>query len=310
MNAERLLSIGECLMELSPTDQGLLKPAYAGDTFNTAWYARELLPAEFTVDYLTAVGNDQLSASLLAFMHEANIGIGHVKIVPNRQLGLYLIQVDEYGERNFFYWREASAARKLAEDPDNLRAAIEKAGIIHFSGITLAILPPEGRETLLAELRRAKAAGAVICFDPNIRPALWESRQVMREICTEAARAANIALPGLDEEQEHFGTPRAEEVIARYLGLGVDMVLLKRGAQGALLHFAGKAVPIPAAPAPWVVDTTAAGDSFAGAFIARLMQGETPERSARKAAIVAAEVIGHRGALAKLSMRVGEEGER
>lgn len=307
MNAQRLLCIGECMMELSPVDGGLLRPSFAGDTFNTAWYARELLPPEFAVDYLTAVGNDQLSASLLGFMHEESIGIGHVRIVPNARLGLYMIELDDYGERSFLYWRETSAARRLADDPINLRMAIEKADVIHFSGITLAILAPEARETLLVELRRAKASGATVCFDPNIRPALWESRQVMRDMCDEAARAANIALPGMDEERDHFGIVRPEDAIVRYLELGVDAVVLKRGAQGALLHAAGKTIPIPAAPAPWVVDTTAAGDSFAGAFLARLMQGETPERAARKAAIVAAEVIGSRGALVRLSMRAGKQ---
>ncbi len=309
MTAQRLLCIGECMMELSPAEGGLLRPSFAGDTFNTAWYARELLPPEFTVDYLTAVGNDQISASLLGFIHEANIGLGHIRIIPNARLGLYMIQLDEYGERSFLYWRETSAARKLADDPANLRAAIEKADVIHFSGITLAILSPEARETLLVELRRAKASGGVVCFDPNIRPSLWESRAVMREMCEEAARASNIVLPGMDEERDHFGAARAEDVIERYLALGCDAVLLKRGAQGALLHAMGKTVPIPAAPAPWVVDTTAAGDSFAGAFLARLMQGEAPERAARKAAIVAAEVIGSHGALVRLSMRAGKEAE-
>lgn len=303
MNAQRLLCIGECMMELSPADGGLLKPAFAGDTFNTAWYARQLLPSSFSVDFCSAVGNDALSASLLGFMHEAGIGIGAVGIVPGRRLGLYMIQLDEYGERNFIYWRETSAARKLADDPAALRSAIEKCGIIHFSGITLAILEPTARETLLAELRRAKAAGATVAFDPNIRPSLWEDRTVMRATLTEAARAATIVLPGLDEEQEHFGTATAEAVIARYKGLGVETIVLKRGPQGALLYTAGKAIPIPAAPAPRIIDTTAAGDSFDGAFLARLMEGETPERAARKAAIVAAEVIGQRGALIKLSMR-------
>lgn len=303
MNAQRLLCIGECLMELAPADGGLLRPLFAGDTFNTAWYARELLPPEFAVDYLTAVGDDALSASLLGFMHAENIGIGHIRVVPKARLGLNLHDEDEWGERNLYSWRDTSAARMLADHADNLRRAIEKAGVIHFSAITLAILQPEGRETLLAELRRARAAGSTICFDARLRPGLWESHPVMRHWCEQAGRAATIALPGMDDERDHFGAASAEDVMSRYLALGVEMVLLKRGPQGALLHSGDKSIPIPAAPAPWIVDVSGAGDSFAGAFIARLMLGETPERSARKAAVLAAEVMGHRGPLVRVSMR-------
>lgn len=305
MDAQRLLSIGECMMELSPAAGGLLRQSFAGDTFNTAWYARRILPKTYSVDYFTTSGSDRLSASLIGFMHEEAIGIRHVTVVPGGRLGLYMIDVDQDGERSFQYWRDQSAARRLADDPSKLRAAIGGAGFIHVSGITLAILPPEGRETLLAELRRAKASGATVSFDPNLRPGLWESRDAMREMWEQAARAATIAFPGHDEERHIFGIETAEAVLARYLDLGVRTVVVKRGSQGALLHAADETITIPAAPADRVVDTTAAGDSFAGAFLAGLMIGETPERSARKAARVAAGVIGHHGALVQVTIPDG-----
>lgn len=306
MDTQRLLSIGECMMELSPAAGGLLRPAFAGDTFNTAWYARRILPKTYGIDYFTTIGSDRVSASLIGFMHEENIGIRHVQVMPGGRLGLYMIDVDEDGERSFQYWRAGSAAIRLADDPAKLRAAIEQAGVIHFSGITLAILPPEGRETLLAELRRAKASGATVSFDPNLRPGLWESRDLMRETCREAARAATIAFPGHDEERDSLGIETADAVLARYLDLGVSTVVVKRGSGGALLHAADETIAIPAAPAGRVVDTTAAGDSFAGTFLAGLMIGETPERSARKAAVVAAQVIGRYGALVPVDMHEGD----
>lgn len=304
MSARRLLCIGECMMELAPAGVGsdLLRQGFAGDTFNTAWYARQLLPAGFSVDYFTAVGSDPMSERLIGFMHASGIGIGPVRIIRGGRLGVYMIHLDEYGERSFSYWRDTSAARKLADDPDALRSAIERSDVIHFSGITLAILPPEGRETLLTELRRARASGSVVAFDPNIRPALWESPQAMRDACTEATRACSIVLPGMDEEKAYFSMNSAEEAIDRYLALGVDMVMLKRGAEGGLLHVAGETVAVPPAPASTVVDTTAAGDSFAGGFLAMLMQGEGAERAARVASGLAARVIAQPGALVRLKL--------
>ena len=57
----KLLSIGECMVELSQAGEGLLRKGFAGDTFNTAWYARACLSKDWSVDYLTAVGDDPMS---------------------------------------------------------------------------------------------------------------------------------------------------------------------------------------------------------------------------------------------------------
>lgn len=306
MNPHHLLCIGECMMELSPVEGGLFRPAFAGDTFVTAWYARELLPKATPVELLTALGNDSFSATLLGFLHEAGIGIASVQIVPGRNIGLSMITIDEYGDRVLQHWRDTSAARKLAADPARLRSTMARADFIHFSGITMAILSAEDRECLLAELRRARAAGATVCFDPNVRPELWESREVLRTVLAEAARASSVVLTALDEELTYLGVTSAEDSIARYQAIGVETVVVKRGADGSVLLSGGRIQSIPAAPAPWVVDRTAAGDSFNGAFIARLVEGDTAERAARKASIVTAEVIAQKGALVRVSMRAGD----
>src|SRR5690606_26420182 len=129
----------------------------------------------------------------------------------------------------------ASAAKLLARDGDRLRAAIEASDLVVFSGITLAILPPEDVDTLLAELRRAKAAGKRVVFDPNIRMRLWDDAARMRAVVTEGARAASLVMPSLDDETTHFGDATADDTIARYRGLGVEGVVVKDGARGATL---------------------------------------------------------------------------
>ncbi len=301
MKPQNLLSIGECMMELSSAGGGLLRKSFAGDTFNTAWYARQLLPRTFQVDYGSAVGSDGLSGEMLDFIHQAGIGIGAIRIIPGGRIGLYLIELDAEGERRFCYWRDTSAARRLADDPAFLRATLERSQVIHFSGITLAILSPHARETLLAELRRIRAADALVVFDPNIRPNLWEDAATMRAMLDEGARTASIVLPGLDEEHLHFGTASAQEVIARYRGLGLKTIIVKQGADGATGFSGGEILAVPAARAQQVVDTTAAGDSFDGAFIARLMQGDGVGPAIRRATEVAAEVIARPGALVTLS---------
>ena len=293
----KLLSIGECMVELSQAGEGLLRKGFAGDTLNTAWYARACLPADWSVDYFTAVGDDPLSSEMLAMMEGAGIGTGQIRRIAGKTLGLYLITLKN-GERTFSYWRDTAAAKKLADDADHLRGAIETADIVYFSGITLGILAPEAVDTLLAELRRAKAAGKTVAFDPNIRPRLWPGQDYMLKTIEAGARAATLVLPSFDDETTHFGDRTVEDTIARYHGLGVENVVVKNGAEGATLSFgSAPALHAPAVRATEVVDTTSAGDSFNGGFLSRLVQGVSPPDAAAYGAAVASVVIGHHGAL-------------
>ncbi|KQR69153.1 sugar kinase [Rhizobium sp. Leaf341] len=293
----RLLAIGECMVELGDAGSGLLRKGFAGDTLNAAYYARTYLPAAFDVAYLSAVGTDLLSAEMLAFIGDKGILTEDVLEIEGAAPGLYMIHLKE-GERSFSYWRSASAARRLAEDPAHLRRAIEKADTIVFSGITLAILSPEARETLILELRRAKAAGRRVVFDPNIRPRLWEDAATLRAVVEAGARASTILVPSFDDEQAHFADADPEATIARYRQWGADTVLVKNGSGAACLSNGTDAIVRITPPrVQTVVDTTSAGDSFNGAFLARLLTGVAPAEAAAFAARVAAAVIAHHGAL-------------
>jgi len=287
------------MVELSQAGDGLLRKGFAGDTLNTAWYARACLPADWTVDYFTALGDDPLSAEMLAFIGEAGIETSNITRIKGGTPGLYLINLKD-GERTFSYWRSTSAARQLATDADHLRGTIEAADLIYFSGITLAILAtPHAVDTFLSELRRAKASGKQVVFDPNIRPRLWADKQIMLNTISDGARAATLVMPSFDDEAGNFGDTDVEATIARYRGLGVANVVVKDGAKGATLDFEGQRSHAPAVQAVSVVDTTSAGDSFNGAFLSRLVTGSTPQDAAIFAAKAAATVIGHHGALIK-----------
>lgn len=293
----RFLSIGECMVELSQAGDGLLRKGFAGDTLNTAWYARACLPQDWSVDYFTALGDDPLSQEMLSFIEGAGIGTQHISRIAGGTPGLYLINLKD-GERTFSYWRSTSAARQLAADADHLRETIDAADIVYFSGITLAILAtPIAVDTFLAELRRAKASGKQVVFDPNIRPRLWANREIMLETITNGARAATLVMPSFDDEAGNFGDTDVEATIARYRALGVANIVVKDGAKGATLDFGGERSHAPAEQAVKVVDTTSAGDSFNGAFLSRFVTGSTPEEAATFAAKAAATVIGHHGAL-------------
>lgn len=293
---KRFVSIGECMVEMSGGEARTYRLGYAGDTFNTAWYARALLPADWQVDYVTALGDDLYSAQMRAFFAEHGIGTDHIATVPGRRPGLYMIHQAD-GDRHFTYWRDRSAARLLAEDRAALDRALAGADLVYFSGITLAILDDAARERLMGAIATARAAGAKVAFDPNIRPALWPDLDTMRTLLAGGARLADIVLPTHGDETPVFGDADPAATAVRYRALGAGEVVVKDGAAPALVVTAGGSASVAPRPGATVVDATGAGDSFNGAYLSARLTGSAPAEAAAQAHAVAARVIAHKGAL-------------
>ncbi len=292
----RAVLIGECMVEIGPAEtDGLFRIGFAGDTFNTAWYLRRLLPEGWVVDYLTAVGTDAVSDDMVAFFQEAGIGLSHVARLADASVGLYLIALKD-GERSFSYWRAHSAARRLAEDDTRLRAALFGADLAYLSGITLAILPPQDRARLYIALADFRAQGGRVAFDPNLRPRLWSSHEVMTQTVTEAARLADIVLPSFDDETA-FGDRDPSNCARRYAGLGVGEVVVKNGAGRIEALVDGTWHSHDPTPAPIVLDTTAAGDSFNAGYLAARLAGENVIKALAAGSALAVCVVAGRGAL-------------
>ena len=104
-------------------------------------------------------------------------------------------------------------------------------------------------------------------------------------------------MPSFDDEATHFGDASIEATIARYRALGVADIVVKDGADGATLAFGDSRSHVPSARVETIVDTTSAGDSFNGSFLARYVVTDNAAEAARFAAAVAAAVIQHHGAL-------------
>ncbi len=292
----RIVSIGECMVELASAGDGLYRKGFAGDTFNTAWYLRRELGADWKVAYLTALGTDTTSDEMLAFFANAGIETDVVRRIDGAMPGLYMIHLDG-AERSFSYWRDTSAAKQLAADPDHLEAAFTGGDAFYFSGITLAILPSPDRNALLERLGAAKAVGQTVAFDPNIRPRLWPDPAEMRRAIETAAGVSTICLPSFPDEEAAFGDASPAETAERYLGLGAGEVVVKDGPEPAFVAFADARETIAAETVTQALDTTGAGDSFSAAYLAARLGGLPPVEAARKGHALAAQVVRHYGAL-------------
>ncbi len=284
----KIFCVGEAMIELNP-DRAGAQIGFAGDMLNTAIYLKRAFPAT-EVEFVTVLGRDAMSARMEAFIASEGVGCARITHHPERLPGVYAIATDAAGERSFSYWRSLSAARTLFEDGFD---QLQGADVICLSAITLAILPPDVRHRLLAHLGQHPAT---VVFDSNYRPRLWEDRATAQACVAAAWAVCDIALPSVDDEMALFGDADAGAVLARLRGLGLTRGALKCGQAGALaLNPQTPAPPYPAAPR--VVDTTAAGDSFNGAYLGALLQGRPETEALARAHAQACAVIGVPGAI-------------
>ena len=279
---------------------GQFQQAFAGDSFNTLWYLRQVAP-DWSVRYVSGVGRDAISDDMLAMMQGVGVETSHIWRDPARTVGLYMIALQD-GERSFSYWRGQSAARRLADDPARVARALEGVDVVFFSGITLAILDVPACATLLQALQDARSAGKTVVFDPNLRPRLWPDVDTMRTATMEGASVSDIVLPSFDEEAAHFGDADIAATCARYLAKGALSVVAKNGDGAVGYHHLGQTGTVSPDPVSAVVDTTSAGDSFNAGLLAGLGDGMSIDAAIRQASRLAAQVIGQKGALCTLNV--------
>ena len=292
----RLLAIGEVMAEIRTAGDDGFALGFAGDTYNTAVYAAREIGVPGAVAYLTRVGSEPLSAALVERAAGEGIDTNHVAVDPDRNIGIYSVSTDAHGERSFHYWRADSAARRLFA-VEETAMFMPGAEIIYLSGITLAILAPAARHRLVEVLAARRAAGTRIAFDSNYRPKLWEDAAAARAAMQALWEVTDIALPSIDDEMELFGDSGEAAVIDRFAERSWEGIAIKRGIRGPVSPHLDAAAHPDFPPADRVVDTTAAGDSFNGGYLAAFLAGK--DEAARLAAghALAARVVGAPGAI-------------
>jgi 2-dehydro-3-deoxygluconokinase len=290
----RIACIGECMIELKQAGGGLYSRGFGGDTLNTAVYLARLGAG---VDYITALGDDPMSDEMIAGWVAEGVGTARVARLPGKLPGLYMISTDEKGERRFFHWRESAAARSLLDLPetDSLLASLAGYDLVYLSAITLSIYTESGRAKLLAALRQARSQGVRIAFDTNFRARGWPDLDIARAAFAAAFETSDIVLASTEDLEPLYPKESDEGLLARIRG---DEVVLKLAEPASVLRVNGRAQRVAAEPVvAAVVDTTAAGDSFAAAYLAARLGGREPLAAAREGHHLAGVVVCHPGAI-------------
>lgn len=291
--------IGECMVELSMHDAQLIQ-GYGGDTYNTAVYLSRLnkyYNTSLDLHYLTGVGVDPLSKSMLSNFQTEGLNIDQVIINNKRLPGIYYIDKDDQGERSFYFWRSNSAAKFILENTDATFSHIQNSEVIFLSLISLAILPSEDRDRFLSWLKNMENRPLII-FDNNYRAALWENSNIAASITKKMLNISDILLLSLEDDQAMFSSQDSQSVIQRIRQANNGTIIVKDG--GNACWYSDSVTELgcePLAKIDKVVDSTAAGDSFNAGFLYKLFQGAKTVEAIRSGHLLASFVIQQPGAI-------------
>lgn len=290
------LTIGEPMAVFASTDEDQsladatnFKKFVAGAELNVAIGVQRL---EHQSQYISAVGNDPLGEFIINAIQENGIDSSLIDLDSNFWTGFYLKQRVTKGDPSTFYFRKNSAAANFNQsildkiDFNNLRIA-------HLSGIFAAI--SQTSLEALKHLNQLLLKNEIrITFDPNLRPALWDTQEEMVKITNEFAKNANIVLPGINEGEILMGSRDPEKIADFYLNQSqiTDTVIVKLGPAGAFIKYRnGNTSLVSGYKIDKVIDTVGAGDGFAVGLISGLLEDLSIEEAVKRGCAVGALAV-------------------
>lgn len=243
-------------------------------------------------EYMSAVGKDPFGEFILNSMEQNVIGHTYVSESEKFRTGFYLKERVSHGNPGTFYFRKNSAAANF--DIKTLdRLDYDDIKIAHLSGIFAAISDND-LNVLNQLIKRLRAHQRFITFDPNLRPALWQSEAEMVKVTNELAKSADIVMPGIGEGKILMGSDDAEQIADFYLNQSevTQSVVVKLGPKGALVKQKNSESKIvPGFHVDKVIDTVGAGDGFAVGLITGLLDNLPIEQAARRGCAVGALAV-------------------
>jgi 2-dehydro-3-deoxygluconokinase len=291
-----IICMGEPMLEFNqlppgPDARRLYLEGHGGDTSNAA-IAAARSGAEAAM--LTAVGEDAAGESFMALWQMEGVDVSLVRRDPDAPTGIYFVTHDERGHHFTFYRKGSAASRyRPADVPED---ALRKANVLHLSGITLGI-SDSSCDAAFRAIELAREAKVTVSVDTNLRLRLWPLRRASACIHT-AVGMADLVFPSLEDAQALTGLEEPDAIADFYLNL-CPLVLLKLGKEGLLVATRQERRRVPGF-AVEAVDATGAGDTLAGAFLARAVAGDDTWAAARYANAAAALSTTGYGAVAPI----------
>lgn len=242
------------------------------------------------VGWASRLGTDSMGRYLLAEMRREGIDCSRVACDATQRTGFqFKGRVTDGSDPPVEYHRKGSAASQMR--PEDIDAGwLLSARHLHATGVFPAI-SPSALATARKTLEIMRAAGRTISFDPNLRPTLWATPDLMRQEINALALQADWVLPGLEEGRFLTGHDTPEAIARFYRERGARLVAVKLGPQGAYYACEQGSGYVPGFPVHEVVDTVGAGDGFAVGVVSALLEGRSPAEAVRRGAWIGARAV-------------------
>ncbi len=267
-----VVALGELLVDFTEngvSGQGntLFEANPGGAPCNVLAMLRKL---EKKVAFIGKVGDDMFGRLLLEVAESVGIDMRALRFDKDVHTTLAFVKTFENGDRDFSFYRNPGADMMLAasELPMDL---IEDTKIFHFG--TLSLTHPGVREATVKAVEAAKAAGAIISFDPNLRPPLWASLEDAREQIDWGLDKADVVK--IADNEIEFMTGKTDfdtgATILRKTHPNIQLLNVTAGPDGSHAFLDGYHVYVPGFKLGGTIETTGAGDTFCGSVLGYLL---------------------------------------
>lgn len=263
-----ITALGEILIDLTQTgtnDAGI--PTFAanpgGAPANLAVAASKL--GAHTA-FIGKAGQDAYGTFLKATLEHNGVDVSGMVMDKSHPTTLAVVSVDATGERDFSFYRDRTADVTLTAEEVSA-AALADTKMFHFGSVSLTAEP--SRSTTMECAKAAKAAGAVITYDPNFRAALWADAKEAVEQMKAPLPMVDILKVSDEELPLLTGTTDCLQGTAQLAENGIRLILVTLGPDGVFYRFGEHTGYIPGVKVK-VGDTNGAGDTFFGATLSKL----------------------------------------
>ena len=290
-----IVALGEPLIEFNQTKANVphaYVQGFGGDTSNMAIAAARL---GARVGFVTRLGDDAFGRLFRELWAAEGVDMRGVATDAEAPTGVYFVTHGVRGHE-FSYLRAGSAASRMRPETLPLEV-IRSARLLHVSGISQAI-SATACDSVFAAIDEARATGALVTYDPNLRLKLWPLPRARATILATIERCS-WCMPSLEDAAMLFGDGDAAGAIATCHRAGAPGVVMKLGAEGCIVSDGARQQHVPAHRVT-PLDATGAGDCFDGAFAVRLLAGDDPFTAAAYANVAAALATTGYGAVAPL----------
>ena len=262
----KIISYGELLIDMVSTSPDAAigaavdwVKAPGGAPANVAVGAQRL---GALAEFWGAVGDDPFGEFLRETVGAEGVNVSRLQTRPERTTIAFVATLAS-GNKEICFYRNPGA--DVHFDVAQIGAdAFEGADIFHCGSVSLSLEPSRGAQFELA--KRARAAGALVSFDPNWRPSLWDDFDGARELIWQMIPLSDIVKVADEEWEFVTGTPDFAEGARKIRELGPKLVVMTRGAQGASWNCAAGQGEV-AGFAAKAIDTLGAGDSFVAGML-------------------------------------------